>query len=144
MKHKNYWMGLICLLLPACLAQSQVQGKYDTAKEICQSIAATSVSGIQYNVGARNQALKSAFGACMRRNGFRFSSAKPAAAATNPQPAAAAKAPVPVTQAPAATAAPTTSGPTPTAAQPAFAPLPSNAATYQPVAQPARNFPPRQ
>lgn len=147
--HKNLSMLAGCFLLSACLAQSQVQAKYDSAKEACQAVAATSVAGSSITGGARNGALKSAFGACMKRNGFQFSTAKPAPVNANPQPDPVATAVAPVTRAqpqpnPAVTAASTTGGPAPAAAQPAFAPLPSNAATYQPVAQPARNFPARQ
>lgn len=148
--HKNLLMILGCFLMTSCLAQSQVQGKYDSAKEACQAVAATSVAGANITGGARDGALKSAFGACMKRNGFQFSTAKPAPVNANPQPDPVASVARPVTRAqpqpnPAATtAASTTSAPAPAAAQPAFAPLPSNAATYQPVAQPARNFPARQ
>lgn len=148
--HKKFLILASCFLVSACLAQSQVQAKYDSAKDACQAVAATSVAGSNITGAARNRTLKSAFGACMKRNGFQFSTAKPAPVNANPQPdpvAAASAAPVIRAQPqpdPAVTAASTTSGPAPAAAQPAFAPLPSNASTYQPVAQPARNFPARQ
>lgn len=68
------------LLLTGCLAQSQVQGKYDSAREDCQSTAEDAVNNTVPMPKSRASALKTEFARCMRKEGWKLTTAKPAPA----------------------------------------------------------------
>lgn len=63
-------------LLTGCLAQSQVQYSYDVEKEDCQDIASERVNDMGITKG-RVSALKAEFGECMRKQGWKLTTAKP-------------------------------------------------------------------
>ncbi len=144
------------LLLTGCLAQSTVQYDYDVEKEECQDFAAEEVNAQNLQKG-RSTALKAAFAECMRKQGWKLTTAKPPVVEP---PIDAARSSGAINQAP--PAEPQRQGAvqqSTTQPQPQGTPVrsaaettaPSSASTYQPTAgspqatgaQPGRYFGPR-
>lgn len=146
-------------MLTGCLAQSQVQYSYDVEKEDCQDAAADAVNEANITKN-RAAALKTKFGECMRKQGWKLTTAKPPS--THP-PIDAARSAGAVNQAPPAqpqtqgTVQNSTTQPQPQGNPQQVPPphrAPTGASTYQPVdpldgtgstgrAQPGRYFGPR-
>lgn len=156
MKHRFLIVPL--LLLSGCYAQSQVQYDYDVEKADCQDIAADAVDDMKLQKG-RASALKAQFGECMRKQGWKLTTAKPPV--TEP-PIDAARRAGAVNQAPpaepqvqrGAQQSTTETQPQGTVIreEPVRANIPEGASTYQPAtgvepaagsAQPGRYFGPR-
>ena len=159
MKHR-FLIVLALFSLTGCLAQSQVQYSYDVEKEDCQDYAAEAVNqaNVQKN---RATALKTKFSECMRKEGWKLTTAKPP---TAEPPIDAARRAGAINQAPPANPEPqgtvqqSTTQPQPQGNPQQVAPArrpPQGASTYQPIdpteavtstggrAQPGRHFGPR-
>jgi len=151
---------LTALLVTGCTFNSQVQYSYDVDRDECKMTAQTAVDSGTAQTKSRASALKTEFERCMRKNGWKLTSAKPPTTQTQPiwtpsgpgvNPVAAAApasttaaarsaAPAAATTsaAPASAAAPATvAAPAPLAPAAPAASVPAGASTYQPATPPA-------
>lgn len=156
MKHRFLIVPLM-FTLTGCMAQSQVQYSYDVEKDECQDFASEAVAEANVQKG-RATALKTKFSECMRKQGWKLTTAKPPSAEP---PIDAARRAGAINQAPPAnpqaqgTVQQSTTQPVPQGNPQQVSPtqpVPQGASTYQPAApvdpatgsaQPGRYFGPR-